>query len=96
MAFPAEGARMAFSAEGASAIYLFGICAAIPKVCTVFDLSLDANRPLLLSIDNQAALSALTKGSASPELGTVLVGDFWAVATRIPGAMVDGVRPHGI
>ena len=76
--------RMAISAGGESATCLFEICAAILTAGTVVDLSFGATRSCALCIDNQASLSALTKGSASPELGTVLVGSFAAIAARIP------------
>ena len=75
---------MAVTAEGESAIYLFEICTAILTVCVVISLSLETTRSCVLFIDNQAALAALAKGSASSELGAVLVGAFWAVAARSP------------
>ena len=76
--------QLALTAEGESAIYLFELCAAILTACAVIELSLESTRSCVLCIDNQAALAALIKGSASSELGTILVGVFWAVAARSP------------
>ena len=75
---------LAMTSDGESPIYLFEICAAILTACVVVESSLETTRSCVLCIDNQAALAALVKGSASSELGTVLVGVFWAIAARSP------------
>ena len=75
---------LAMTAGGEAPIYLFEICAAILTACVAVESSLETTRPCVLCIDNQAALAALIKGSASLELVTVLVGVFWAIAARSP------------
>ena len=75
-------AHLATNTEGGSAIYLFGICASIFSVAVASEANTQPSRTCVLRIDNQAALAALVKGSTSSELGTVLVGVFWAFAAR--------------
>ena len=59
---------MALAAEGESPIYLFELAADILAACLAI-LQNDGNaRTCVLCIDNKAALSALIKGSSSPEL----------------------------
>ena len=73
---------LATNTEGGSAIYLFEICAAILAITVVSQFNTEPSRTCVLCIDNQAALAALVKGSTSSELGTILVGVFWAFAAR--------------
>ena len=72
------------AADGEWPIYLFEICAAILTACGVADPSVDATRSCVLRIDNQAALAALAKESASSELSAAQASTFWAVAARSP------------
>ena len=84
---PARFTRMADEAECESPIYLFELAATILTARAVASRSDYAPRTCILCIDNKAALSAITKGSASSELGTILVNLIWSAAARRSGGL---------
>ena len=75
---------MAQEADGVSSIYLSEICAAMLTSAIVSEITLTITRPCVICIDNQESMASLAKDATSSDLGTCLVGVFWAVAAIGP------------
>ena len=73
---------MTNAAEGESTIFIFELCAAVLMVFLANERGDTTPRTCALCVDNQAAATALIKGSTSSDLAGVLVNLFWNVAAR--------------
>ena len=74
----------ATKAEGESPVYLYELCAAILLARIALSWGDASNRAVVLCVDNQAAVAALTMGSSAAEFDSVLVNAFW----------ISGARPN--
>ena len=73
---------MAEPAEGESPIFLYELCAAILMVYIANEWADTTPRTCVLRVDNQAAATALIKGSSPSSIAGALVSLFWNVAAR--------------